>query len=176
MKLRDIPSWELILALDSTVQRFLRLVRVSVSSLNLTEIPRLQPYCANCYRSPFQLPSGSTLSSCGDCQLAHYCSSCPASHNKAHCASLQAISLAERFQIAHFKETKNEIVPRFLTESPKRDYFPLSKASSWYDYYTKVSGFTMVMGLLTSDLEPLKDNLAMASALRAATGELSSEL
>jgi splicing suppressor protein 51 len=63
-----------------------------------------------------------------------------------------------------------------LTESPKRDYFPLSKASSWYDYYTKVSGFTMVMGLLTSDLEPLKDNLAMASALRAATGELSSEL
>jgi hypothetical protein len=44
------------------------------------------------------------------------------------------------------------------TDKPGTDYLPLSKAYSWYDYYTQVSDKIMVTGLVSPDLEPLSNN------------------
>lgn len=95
--------------------------------------------------------------------------------HEAECPKLQEVFVAEAFAIQHYLET-GETTVQMPTQRPRQIYIPLSTAESWYDYFTKISDKTMVMGLLSHDLKPLAGNDEMASALRASTERSSTML
>ncbi|KUJ22908.1 uncharacterized protein LY89DRAFT_607800 [Mollisia scopiformis] len=141
-------------------------------TVNDERVLQYQPYCIGCHLNAFQLPTGSTLKLCPKCQIAAHCSSCDLSLHDSVCSDLREVMTAERFAVAHYTET-GEPSLSMPTGTPRTTYLPISTASSWYDYYTKISDKQMVEGLLSHDLKPLAGNDEMASALRAATEKMS---
>jgi splicing suppressor protein 51 len=164
--------------IDMEVQvRYFRLrredIQVSFSGFlsgNMLMKTSIQPYCSGCYRNISQLPEGSKLNLCQTCRLAHHCNSCTHSQHDSQCPRLVDIRRAEEFTLQHHRDT-GEYVPRSPTQLPRKTYIPISTATSWYDYFAKISDKSMVTGFLSPDLKPLAGNFEMAAALSAATDE-----
>ncbi|ORY15315.1 hypothetical protein BCR34DRAFT_183767 [Clohesyomyces aquaticus] len=124
---------------DHHNERVLDILRSGAQIPN--ELGRLvgyEPYCYRCYRQEVQLEDGAKLNACQFCHLTSFCTSCPQTHPSTECATLQDIAADDRILVDLYQRTGKTSAISF-TMLPRKQYLPLSSATDWYDYYTKLS-------------------------------------
>lgn len=127
-------------------------------SIDVQEIIKLtltvsnEPYCYHCYRRESQLENGAKLNVCRDCFLTSFCTSCQQTHPSAECATLQDIVADEKILIDLQRRTGKSSTVSF-TRFPRKYYLPLSSATGWYDYYTRLSDKGGFGSKMTQDLK-----------------------
>ncbi|CAG8976286.1 hypothetical protein HYALB_00011771 [Hymenoscyphus albidus] len=97
-----------------------------------------EPYCYHCYRWESQLEDGVKLNACKSCHLTAFCSSCQQAHPSPECAILQDAATDDRVMMDLRRRTGKSSTISY-TEFPRKQYFPLSSTTDWYEYYTRLS-------------------------------------
>jgi splicing suppressor protein 51 len=117
-----------------------------------------EPYCYHCYRSESQLEHGTKLNACQNCDLTSFCTSCPQDHPSEECATLQDVAADDKILVNLQRQTGKDSVI-FVTLSSQTQCQPLSSATDWYDYYTRLSDKALLASKMTRDLKYLGNNL-----------------
>ncbi|KAF2441972.1 hypothetical protein P171DRAFT_364382, partial [Karstenula rhodostoma CBS 690.94] len=127
--------------------------QVSFGSVDKTSENKLtlaisyEPYCYHCYRRKSQLENGAKLNICRYCLLTSFCTSCQQTHPSAECMTLQDIAADEKIMVDLYRRTGKSSTVSF-TNFPRKRHVPLSSATGWYDYHTRLSekgGFSSIM-------------------------------
>ncbi|CAG8953829.1 hypothetical protein HYFRA_00006721 [Hymenoscyphus fraxineus] len=118
-----------------------RLLFLIDNTLNCSALGRLigyEPYCYHYYRRESQLKDRAKLNACKSCRLTAFCSSCQQAHLSPECAILQDAAADNRVMIDLCRRTGKSLTVSY-TEFPRKQYFPLSSTTDWYNYYTRLS-------------------------------------
>ncbi|TVY45752.1 putative protein MSS51-like protein, mitochondrial [Lachnellula occidentalis] len=137
-----------------------------------------EPFCRHCYRSAPQLESQNQLRPCQTCRIAAFCADCPQEHPRSECKTFQTIGQDETFAIQHQRMTQRDFEV-LCTEQPRETYLPLSTATGWHDYFTRISDKGEHMSEVTSEMQPMTDDpmaVKLAGLLRLASGTSSMAL
>ncbi|CAG8976942.1 hypothetical protein HYALB_00008853 [Hymenoscyphus albidus] len=112
--------------------------------------------CQYCYRSALHLKKDESLKLCPTCSVASFCTSCPQIHSESQCGLFAELAFDERFVVDYLQhEGENFVINR--TQIPRTEHIPLSTASGWYDYYTRISDKAYALTPYT-DLVPQLDH------------------
>jgi splicing suppressor protein 51 len=107
-------------------------------TMKLTLTVSYEPYCYHCYRRELQLEDGVKLNACQSCLLTTFCPSCRQTHPSAECATLQDVAADDRIVVDLYRRTgKSSTI--YFAKYPRKQHFPLSSITDWYDYYTRLS-------------------------------------
>jgi splicing suppressor protein 51 len=105
-------------------------------------LPRYEAFCTHCCRRVSQIEAGTSLHTCESCQIAFFCPLCPQTHSSDECQAFQEMIEDEKWTIQHNENRRKAGQPALsiiCTETPRATYLPLSAASGWYEYYTRIS-------------------------------------
>ena len=116
-----------------------------------------EPYCYHCYRRESQLENGAKLNACQYCLLTSFCPSCQQTHPSAECATLQDIAADDKVRVDLRRRTGKSSAISF-TKFPRKQYFSLSSAKDWYDYYTRFSDMGGFKSKMNRDLKYLAND------------------
>ena len=125
--------------------------------LKLTLTVSYEPYCYHCYRRESQLEDGAKLNACQYCLLTLFCPSCQQTHPSAECATLQDIAADDKIMVDLRRRTGKSSTISF-TKFPRKQYFSLSSAKDWYDYYTRLSDIGGFRSKMNRDLKYLAND------------------
>ncbi|TVY16798.1 putative mitochondrial protein MSS51-like protein [Lachnellula arida] len=137
-----------------------------------------EPFCRHCYRSKPQMESKNQPSPCQACHIAAFCADCPQEHATSECKTFQAIRQDETFAIQHHRMTQRDFEV-LCTERPRKAYLPLSTATGWHDYFTRISDKEAYLSDVTSEMQPATDDptaVKLAGLMRLASGTSSMAL
>ncbi|TVY37365.1 putative protein MSS51-like protein, mitochondrial [Lachnellula subtilissima] len=137
-----------------------------------------EQYCRHCYRSAPQLEPRNQLRPCQTCHIAAFCADCPQEHPASECKTFQTIRQDETFAIQHYQRTQKDF-EIICTERPKETYLPLSTATGWHDYFTRISDKGEFLSEVTSEMQPATDDpmvVKLAGLMRLASGTSSMAL
>lgn len=126
-------------------------------TMKLTLTVSNEPYCYHCYRRESQLEDGVKLNACQSCLLTTFCPSCPQTHPSAECATLQDVAADDRILVDLYRRTGKSSTVSF-TKFPRKQYVPLSSATDWYDYYTRLSDWSGFKSKIDRNLKYLAND------------------
>lgn len=123
-----------------------------LSIVELTRTISNEPYCYHCYRRESQIEYGAKLNVCRHCRLTSFCTSCQQIHPSAECAVLQDIATDDMILADLYRRIGTRSII-FITKFPRKQYFPLSSATDWYDYFTRLSDIGGFSSKMNQDLK-----------------------
>ncbi|EMD89464.1 hypothetical protein COCC4DRAFT_76291 [Bipolaris maydis ATCC 48331] len=104
-----------------------------------------------------QLEDGANLNACQYCHLTSFCTSCQQTHPSAECATLQDVAADAKISLDLYQQTGNSLTFS-ISQFPRNQHYPLSSATDWYDYYTKLSDKGVLSSKMNRDLKYQANN------------------